>query len=36
MKITMPVENNFIETTICPSFGRTPYFIIYDTESIVA
>ena len=31
MKIVIPVEDNEIE--ICPSFGRTPLFLIYDTET---
>lgn len=31
MKIAIPVEDNEIE--ICPSFGRTPLFLIYDTET---
>lgn len=30
MRIAVPVEEN--ETEICPSFGRTPLFMIYDTE----
>lgn len=33
MKIAIPVNDKSIETTICQSFGRTPYFLIYDTES---
>jgi predicted Fe-Mo cluster-binding NifX family protein len=32
MKIVMPVEDKSIESKICPSFGRTPYFLIYDTD----
>lgn len=31
MRIALPVEEN--EKTICPSFGRTPLFYIYDTET---
>jgi predicted Fe-Mo cluster-binding NifX family protein len=31
MKIAIPVDENNMETTICPSFGRAPYFLIYDT-----
>lgn len=31
MKITIPVNED--KTTICPSFGRTPMFLIYDTET---
>ena len=31
MKIAIPVEDN--QTEICPSFGRTSMFLIYDTET---
>lgn len=31
MIIAVPVEDNEIE--ICPSFGRTPLFYFYDTET---
>lgn len=33
MKIAMPVEEKSIEGNVCQSFGRTPYFLIYDTDS---
>ena len=33
MKIAIPVDDKSMETTVCQSFGRTPYFLIYDTES---
>lgn len=33
MKIAMPVDEKVMETSVCMSFGRTPYFLIYDTES---
>ncbi len=33
MKIAMPVDGKNMETTLCISFGRTPYFLIYDTET---
>lgn len=33
MKLALPVENKTIEGDICISFGRTPYFLIYDTET---
>lgn len=33
MKIAIPVDDKTIETNVCPSFGRTPYFLIYDTNS---
>ena len=31
MIIAVPVEDNEVE--ICPSFGRTPLFYFYDTET---
>lgn len=33
MKIAVPVDDKTIETNVCPSFGRTSYFLIYDTDS---
>lgn len=33
MKIAIPVEDKTISSKICISFGRTPYFLIYDTET---
>jgi len=33
MKLAMPVEAKDLENKVCPSFGRTPYFLIYDTDS---
>jgi len=33
MKIAIPVEEKSINTNVCVSFGRTPYFLIYDTET---
>ena len=33
MKIALPVEIESMDTEICPSFGRTPFFLIYETES---
>ena len=33
MKIAIPVEDKSMETNVCQSFGRTPYFLIYDTGS---
>lgn len=33
MKIAIPVNNNTIESGVCESFGRAPYFLIYDTIS---
>ncbi|MEN6389009.1 MAG: NifB/NifX family molybdenum-iron cluster-binding protein [Syntrophomonas sp.] len=33
MKIAIPVDDNTLDTRVCISFGRAPYFLIYDTES---
>ncbi|UWG95555.1 NifB/NifX family molybdenum-iron cluster-binding protein [Dehalobacter sp. DCM] len=33
MKIVIPVDNNSMDTTVCISFGRAPYFLIYETET---
>lgn len=33
MKIVIPVDNNSMDTNVCISFGRAPYFLIYDTET---
>ncbi len=33
MKIAIPVDEKSMGTNVCVSFGRTPYFLIYDTES---
>ncbi len=33
MKIVIPVDNNSMETNVCISFGRAPYFLIYDTKT---
>jgi predicted Fe-Mo cluster-binding NifX family protein len=32
MKIAIPVEEKTLESDVCVSFGRAPYFLIYDTE----
>ncbi len=32
MKIIIPVEEKTEDTKVCVSFGRTPYFGIYNTE----
>lgn len=34
MKIAMPVDDKNLEKNICISFGRTPYFLIYNTETM--
>lgn len=33
MKIAIPVDEKDIGTNVCVSFGRTPCFLIYDTET---
>ena len=33
MKIAIPVDDKSMEASVCQSFGRTPYFLVYDTES---
>lgn len=33
MKIAMPVNDNNLESGVCPSFGRAPYFLFYDTDT---
>ena len=35
MKIAIPADEKNLDSTVCQSFGRTPYFLIYDinTES---
>jgi len=33
MKIAIPVDDKSSESKVCISFGRTPYFLIYDTET---
>ncbi|HHW93778.1 MAG TPA: dinitrogenase iron-molybdenum cofactor biosynthesis protein [Clostridiaceae bacterium] len=33
MKIAIPTDSQSMESTVCASFGRAPYFLIYDTET---
>ena len=33
MKIAIPVDEKTLESNVCVSFGRTPYFLIYDVET---
>ena len=33
MRIAIPTDGNQMETTVCPSFGRTPFYALYDTET---
>ena len=32
MKIAIPADEKTLDSTVCQSFGRTPYFLIYDTD----
>jgi predicted Fe-Mo cluster-binding NifX family protein len=33
MKIAIPVEDMNLQSKVCISFGRTPYFLIYETDT---
>jgi predicted Fe-Mo cluster-binding NifX family protein len=33
MKITIPMNEQTLESGVCPSFGRAPYFLLYDTDT---
>lgn len=33
MKIAIPADEQKMEGNVCISFGRTPYFLIFDTEA---
>ena len=33
MKITIPMNEQKLESGVCPSFGRAPYFLLYDTNT---
>ncbi|MDD4803029.1 MAG: NifB/NifX family molybdenum-iron cluster-binding protein [Syntrophomonas sp.] len=33
MRIAIPVDEKSLETSVCVSFGRASYFLIYDTDS---
>ena len=33
MKIAIPVDEKSLESNVCVSFGRTPYFLIYDVDT---
>ncbi len=33
MKIAIQVDEKSLESNVCVSFGRAPYFLIYDTET---
>lgn len=33
MKIAIPADENKMETSVCVSFGRAPYYLLHDTET---
>lgn len=33
MRIAIPTDDKNLDSNVCPSFGRAPYFLIYDVES---
>lgn len=33
MKFAIPVDENTMDTEVCMSFGRAPFFYIFDSES---
>jgi predicted Fe-Mo cluster-binding NifX family protein len=33
MKIAVPADDRSLEANVCISFGRSPYFLIYDTDN---
>lgn len=33
MKVAIPVDDKSMSTSVSQSFGRTPYYLIYDTDS---
>lgn len=33
MRIAVPTDENNTQSGVCVSFGRAPYFLIYDTET---
>lgn len=33
MKIAVPVDEKNLNSPVCVSFGRAPYFLIYDTDN---
>jgi predicted Fe-Mo cluster-binding NifX family protein len=33
MKIAVPVNEKKLDSGVCPSFGRAPYFVLYDTDA---
>jgi len=33
MKVAIPADEMNIGSNVCVSFGRTPYFMLYDTDT---
>lgn len=33
MKIAIPVDEKNMDTSVCVSFGRAPFFLLFDTET---
>lgn len=33
MKIAIPVDEKSVDSNVCVSYGRTPYFLIYDVDT---
>jgi predicted DNA-binding protein (UPF0251 family) len=33
MKLIVPVESKSLNAPVCPSFGRTPLYVLFDTEN---
>ena len=33
MKLIVPVESKSLDVPVCPSFGRTPLYVSFDTET---
>ena len=33
MKLILPVESKSLDAPVCASFGRTPYYAVFDTEN---
>ncbi|SDY75099.1 NifB/NifX family molybdenum-iron cluster-binding protein [Tindallia californiensis] len=33
MKIAVPSEHQTLNAEVCPSFGRAPFYVIYDSEN---
>ena len=33
MKLVLPVESKSLDAPVCPYFGRTPFYVLFDTDS---